>query len=404
MTMAGTVPVAASLAIEEPNLSGTPTLAATLYIKDAPDEGTTNAAIYVAAGNTILADGTGLVVGHTALIAAATDTASFQVLGVGADTQITQGRWSNNAGAPTHVFAKSRGTTVGTWGTVVADGDTLGVINWVGDDGTDANSSAAQIYAQVDGSPGGNDMPGRIVMATTADGAASPTEALRINASQHVRLAQRLVIDGNNGVLFEDAGKWGISYGTQVAGWATIGDASVYNGVAIYPGSVLYTNFPADGTIQPEYQGAVGTPTYSFQDDPNTGMYQSQADYLDFAAGGVYGLNIRTDKVNIPLTKLDLNGARFQKTSTADVTSSSGTVSIGNAWGSAPTVKFVRSFRSESGYTFRLDQIVTYGSTCTVVAGWGASHSELTYSSATGALRVAVSTGTFAFEVLEFYS
>jgi hypothetical protein len=237
----------------------------------------------------------------------------------------------------------------------------------------------------------------------------APTEGNTNNyaiyvASGQVRIAERLVIDGNNGVLFEDAGKWGISYGTQVAGWATIGDASVYNGVAIYPGSVLYTNFPADGTIQPEYQGAVGTPTYSFQDDPNTGMYQSQADYLDFAAGGVYGLNIRTDKVNIPLTKLDLNGARFQKTSTADVTSSSGTVAIGNAWGTAPTVKFVRSFRSESGYTFRLDQIVTYGSTCTIVTTWGASHSELTYSSATGALSVAVSTGTFAFEVLEFYS
>jgi len=51
MTMAGTVPVAASLAIEEPNLSGTPTLAATLYIKDAPTEGVTNAAIHVAAGD-----------------------------------------------------------------------------------------------------------------------------------------------------------------------------------------------------------------------------------------------------------------------------------------------------------------------------------------------------------------
>jgi hypothetical protein len=60
MTMAGTVPVAASLAIEEPNLSGTPTLAATLYIKDAPTEATTNAAIYVASGDVTIGDGSNL--------------------------------------------------------------------------------------------------------------------------------------------------------------------------------------------------------------------------------------------------------------------------------------------------------------------------------------------------------
>ena len=223
-------------------------------------------------------------------------------------------------------------------------------------------------------------------------------------ADGNVRFSDRVIIDGNNGIFIEDAGKWGFSYGTQGAGWLSIGDTGVFNGVSINPGSVQYTNFPADGTIQPEYQGAVGTPTYSFQDDPNTGMYQSQADYLDFAAGGVKNLTVRTDRVDIPVGLLTLNGARFQKTRTADVTSSSGTVAIGNAWGSAPTVKWVRSYRSESGFTFRLNQIVTYGSTCTVVASYGESHAEVTYSAATGALRAAVSTGTFAFEVLEFYS
>jgi len=55
LTMNGTVPVAATLQLEEPNLSGSPTTAATLYIKDAPTEGgTNNAAIYVAAGDVIL--------------------------------------------------------------------------------------------------------------------------------------------------------------------------------------------------------------------------------------------------------------------------------------------------------------------------------------------------------------
>jgi hypothetical protein len=37
------------------------------------------------------------------------------------------------------------------------------------------------ITAEVDGTPGANDMPGRIVLSTTAVGASSPTEAMRIN-------------------------------------------------------------------------------------------------------------------------------------------------------------------------------------------------------------------------------
>jgi hypothetical protein len=40
---------------------------------------------------------------------------------------------------------------------------------------------AALIKAEVDGTPGANDMPGRLVFSTTADGASSPTERFRIN-------------------------------------------------------------------------------------------------------------------------------------------------------------------------------------------------------------------------------
>ncbi|NBS69428.1 hypothetical protein EBT31_11020, partial [bacterium] len=39
---------------------------------------------------------------------------------------------------------------------------------------------AASIEAAVDGTPGTNDMPGRLVFSTTPDGTSSPTEALRI--------------------------------------------------------------------------------------------------------------------------------------------------------------------------------------------------------------------------------
>jgi len=90
-------------------------------------------------------------------------------------------RNSDVAGAqPYLAFARTRGTTLGS-ASVVSSGDGIGTISFQGADGTDF-VEAASITAQVDGTPGANDMPGRLVFSTTADGAATPTERLRINA------------------------------------------------------------------------------------------------------------------------------------------------------------------------------------------------------------------------------
>jgi hypothetical protein len=62
---------------------------------------------------------------------------------------------------------------------VVAADDALGNIRFTGADGT-GFIEAARIRAEVDGTPGTNDMPGRLVFFTTADGASSPTERMRI--------------------------------------------------------------------------------------------------------------------------------------------------------------------------------------------------------------------------------
>ena len=82
-------------------------------------------------------------------------------------------------------MAKSRNTAIGSR-TIVPDGDFLGTIRFCGDDGVDLDSIGAQISAQVDGTPGADDMPGRLVFSTTADGASSPTERLRIDSSGRV--------------------------------------------------------------------------------------------------------------------------------------------------------------------------------------------------------------------------
>jgi hypothetical protein len=83
--------------------------------------------------------------------------------------------------APVISLSRTRGTSNGS-NTVVQSGDALGYIAFEGADGTNIER-AAEIKAEVDGTPGANDMPGRLVFSTTADGASSPTERMRIRAN-----------------------------------------------------------------------------------------------------------------------------------------------------------------------------------------------------------------------------
>lgn len=100
-------------------------------------------------------------------------TPVLQVNGLSSTNQTSIGisRWSANANAGTLRMAKSRGTPIGTHGAVVAS-DTLGSLVWEGDDGTNF-IPAARLLASVDGTPGTNDMPGRVEFQTTPDGSAT---------------------------------------------------------------------------------------------------------------------------------------------------------------------------------------------------------------------------------------
>jgi hypothetical protein len=69
--------------------------------------------------------------------------------------------------------------------TILQSGDETGFLSFQGSDGSEFVESAS-IKGEVDGTPGANDMPGRLVFFTTADGAASPTERLRIDSSGRV--------------------------------------------------------------------------------------------------------------------------------------------------------------------------------------------------------------------------
>jgi hypothetical protein len=95
-------------------------------------------------------------------------------------------RASNDASPSNIAFRKTRSTTDGGV-TAVADGDALGQLRFIGTDGTGA-IQAALIRCDVDGTPGANNMPGRIVLSTTASGSATPTERMRITNDGSVLL------------------------------------------------------------------------------------------------------------------------------------------------------------------------------------------------------------------------
>ena len=108
----------------------------------------------------------------------------LQVSATDGTAAISVTRWSDNGSSPYINLGKSRGA-IGAY-TVVQDGDRLGQINFTGADGTDLASPAAGIAGYVDGTPGSNDMPGRLVFFTASDGGVAETERMRISASGQI--------------------------------------------------------------------------------------------------------------------------------------------------------------------------------------------------------------------------
>ncbi len=112
-------------------------------------------------------------------------TPAFQVTGSGFESFASLTRRVASSSGPLLILAKSRNTAVGSH-TIVQNGDVSGEIVFIADDGTDFDSRTASIKSEVDGSPSANDTPGRLVFMTSADGANSPTERMRITSAGNV--------------------------------------------------------------------------------------------------------------------------------------------------------------------------------------------------------------------------
>jgi hypothetical protein len=113
--------------------------------------------------------------GHNPILQVAHVSGNVANLGI----SVSRFQASNPNSVPI-ILQKSRNSTIGSH-TIVEDDDEIGRIEFAGSDGSNFRT-AASITGEVDGTPGSSDMPGRLQFNTTADGATSATERLRIDS------------------------------------------------------------------------------------------------------------------------------------------------------------------------------------------------------------------------------
>ena len=109
--------------------------------------------------------------------------------GVNGAAQITRHTSLGSGGALLHLSG-TRGSDVNSY-TIVQNNDGIGSVSFQGADGNEFVQGAV-IQANVDGTPGDNDMPTRLGFFVTADGASSSTERMRIHNGG--------VVSFNNGI------------------------------------------------------------------------------------------------------------------------------------------------------------------------------------------------------------
>ena len=140
-------------------------------------------------GDTFVADGFGLVIGHTAHLTIG-EVAEFQILGTaGSDSQVAFGRFAADASGPAARFLKSRGTTIGS-NAIVNDNDTVGLIIFQPDDGADFDTAAARIAAEVDdANPLAGDIGMAFIWEQMPGDATALRETMRLDAAGDLTLA-----------------------------------------------------------------------------------------------------------------------------------------------------------------------------------------------------------------------
>lgn len=201
-----------------------------------------------------------LLVGTSSVYSTGVADPKLQVVGTGpTDSAISVSRFRNDGGAANIALFKGRGSA-GNF-TVINSGDSIGQIQFFGADGTKA-VAAAQILCQSDGTPGADDMPGRLVFSTTADGAATPTERMRIDSSGNINIGTAIAVSPSS----SSASGLGLTITENggIAAKTTQSVGSVFfeqNILSYTSGTITYQRFRVGGTIIGSISSTNGTST-----------------------------------------------------------------------------------------------------------------------------------------------
>jgi len=163
--------------------------------------------------------------------------------GTSAEANLNLGNFSAGTTGPSLGLYKSRSTTAGGF-TIVASGDSLGIINFAGADGASSYRTGASISSVVDGTPGVFDMPGRLVFSTTLDGSSSSSERFRIT---------------NDGVqCYNQAAP------ATYAAAATLTVANLKTGIITYTGAVATLTLPTGTLTEGGFSGIYTNMTFEW--------------------------------------------------------------------------------------------------------------------------------------------
>jgi len=240
-----------------------------------------------------------------------TSAATFRIDGDGVSSTIQARSFSDTAGtAPILNYARARGTKAAS--TIVQSGDLLAQYRGAGWDGA-SFIQGANIEIYVDGTPGTNDMPGRLVFSTTADGASSPTERMRINNAGSVGIgATSFTANLDIAKTITGGTSWyGIRQNSAIQSDVTTGVQ--YNRVVTNTAASAFTVTNVTGY---QYvQGTIGstsaiTNQYGFAVDASpTGATNNYGFYGDIASGtGRYNLYMNGTADNYMAGKTGIGG------------------------------------------------------------------------------------------------
>jgi hypothetical protein len=168
---------------------------------------------------------------------------------------------NTTAGSGAATFAcRSRGTIASP--TAVQSDDTLWNMFVAGHDGTDL-ALAATISVQVDGTPGSNDMPARMVFSTTPDGSQIPAEAMRITSAQVVQIGTADINGGNiDGTTIGASVAAAVTGTTITASTQFSGAGTGLTGTGSSFTAGAATNLAGGAASQIPYQSGAGTTVF----------------------------------------------------------------------------------------------------------------------------------------------